>query len=126
MSAESINMREMVTKILDAQLDGLSEHDKMELIRQLRVAVQKEIDALTGIAYESRLTRLVKLFDDIKPLARQLLWEELVSQVFYNAPDRPSTREVSEKRLEQARRDRQMAKAGGCRPEGVFEMGGCV
>ena len=126
MPAESSSMREMVAGILDAQLDGLSEDDKMELVRQLRVAVQKEIDALTEIAYESRLTRLVRLFDDIKPLARQLLWEELVSQVFYNAPDRPSTRHVSEKRLEQGRKDRQMAKAGGCRPEGVFEIGGCV
>jgi hypothetical protein len=126
MSAESSSLREMVTEILDAQLHGASEQDKMELVRQLHVAVQREIDALTEINYESRLSRLVRLFDDVKPLARQLLWEELVSQVFYNLPDRPSTRDISKKRLEQGRKDRQMPKAGICGPEGVFEMGGCV
>ena len=126
MPPESRTMKETVTQILDAQLQGFSEHDKMELVRELRVAVQKEIDAFTGMPYESRLSHLVRLFDDVKPLARQLLWEELVSQVFYNVPDRPSARDVSEKRLEQGRKGRQMPRTGICGPEGVFEMGGCV
>lgn len=126
MSGETSSMREMVTMILDAQLHGLSEQDKMEMVRQLRSAVQKEIDALTEMPYEDRLSRLVRLFDDVKPLAHQLLWEELVSQVFYNVPDRPSTREVSKERLEHGKKDRQMPREGICRPEGTFEMGGCV
>lgn len=126
MSTESSSMREMVTMILDAQLHGLSEQDKAELVRQLRVAVQKEIDELTEMPYEDRLSRLVRLFDDVKPLARQLLWEELVSQVFYNVPDRPSTGDVSMKRLEQGRKGNRINKEGICRPEGTFEMGGCI
>jgi hypothetical protein len=126
MSAEWSNMREKVTRVLDAQLNGLSEHEKMELVRQLRVGVQEEIDALTQIPYESRLSRLVRLFDDVKPLACQLLWEELVSQVFCNVPERPSIRDVSEKRLEQGRKERRLPKAEGFGPESVFEMGGCV
>lgn len=126
MPTKSSSMREMVTMILDAQLQGLAEHDKMELVRQLRVAVQKEMDALTDMPYENRLAPLVRLFDDVKPLACQLLWEELVSQVFYNVPNRPSIRDVSKKRLEQGRKGRQALKAGICRLEGTFEMGGCV
>ncbi|MBW1742610.1 MAG: hypothetical protein JRJ47_04170 [Deltaproteobacteria bacterium] len=126
MSAESSGIREMVTMILDAQLHGLSEQDKTELVRQLRVTVQKEIDALTEMPCENRLSRLVRLFDDVKPLASQLLWEELASQVFYNVPDRPSTGDVSKKRLEQGKKARQIPKEGICRPEGTFEMGGCV
>jgi hypothetical protein len=98
----------------------------MELVRQLHVAVQGEIDALTQIPCESRLARLVRLFDDVKPLARELLWEEFVSQVFYNVPEPPSVRDVSEKRLEQGRKECRLPKAEGFGPEGVFEMGGCV
>lgn len=123
MSAESSSMREMVMVILDAQLHGLSEQDETELVRQLRMTVQKEIDVLTEMPYKNRLSRLVRLFDDVKPLARQLLWEELVSQVFYNVPDRPSTRDVSKKRLEQGRKHSQRLKEG---VEGTFEIGGCV
>ena len=126
MSGESSSTREMVTMILDAQLHGLSEQDKVEMVRQLRAAVQEEIGALTEMPYENRLSRLVRLFDDVKPLAHQLLWEELVSQVFYNVPDRPSTREVSKKRLEQGKKDRQIIREGICPPEGMFEMGGCI
>jgi hypothetical protein len=126
MLAESSSMREMVTMILDAQLHGLSEQDKMEMVRQLRAAVRKEMDALTEMPYENRLSRLVRVFDDVKPLAHQLLWEELVSQVFYNVPDRPSTREVSKKRLEQGKKDRRIFGERACRLEGTFEMGCCV
>ncbi|MBW1859456.1 MAG: hypothetical protein JRI70_05110 [Deltaproteobacteria bacterium] len=123
MSAESSSMREMVTMILDAQFHGLSEQDKTELVRQLRVAVRKEIDALTEMPYENRLSGLVRLFDDVKPLAHQLLWEEFVSQVFYNVPDQPSTRDVSKKRLEQGKKGRRIPKEG---IEGTSEMGCCV
>jgi hypothetical protein len=124
--AAELSMRRMVTKILDAQLEGVPEQQKAEQVRHLHAAIHKQIDNLRGIPYERRLVPLIRMFDDVKPVARQLLWEELLSQAFSNIHDMPSTQEVSRKKVEEGRKDNQGPKAGICRTEGVCEIGSCV
>lgn len=126
MAPECSSMRQMVMKILDAQLDGFSEQEKMKQVRHLHAAIHKRVDELKGIPYEGRLVPLIKMFDDVKPVARQLLWEELLSRVFVNIHDKPSTQDVTRKKVEQGRKNNQRPKAGIRQTEGMCEIGSCV
>jgi hypothetical protein len=122
--AGETSMRRMVNEVLDSQFKKASEQERTELLRELVAAIDKRIDELRTTSHERRLALLVELFDDVKPLARHLLWERLVSEI-YTDPHRPCTKDVNRKRLEQARKYNEASKDGSCRMQGCSEDGGC-
>jgi len=61
----------------------------------------------------------------VKPLARQLLWEQLVSEIYTDIDYKPCTDEISRKRLEEARKDNQRNELEHCRIQGCSEDGEC-
>lgn len=119
------SMKSMVNDILDFQLNKMSEQEKATLIEEVVEAIEKRIDDLRAAPHDTRLAPLVRLFDDVKPLASQLLWEQLVSEIYTDIDYKPRMNEVSRKRLEQAKKDNQRNEPKNCRIQGCSEDGGC-
>ena len=118
------SMRRMVNEILDSPLKKASEQERADQLRELVVAMEKRMEELRSTYHERRLDLLIELFDDVKPLARHLLWERLVSQI-YTDPHRPCTKDVNQERLEQARKYNKAPKNGYSQMQGCSEDGGC-
>jgi hypothetical protein len=119
------NMKSMVNDILDFHLNRMSEQEKARLIEDVVEAIKKRIHDLRAAPHDSRLAPLVELFDDVKPLAHQLLWEQLVSEIYIDIDYKPRMDEVSKKRLEQTRKDNRRNEVKHWRIQGCSEDGGC-
>lgn len=117
--------RSMVDGVLDSQLNRVSEQEQEEQVSQLIAAIDKRLDELRAVPHESRLTPLVRLFDDVKPLARQILWERLVSETYAHIAHRPHRKEVDRKRLEQTAADHEIPELKNLKVQGSSEGGGC-